>query len=263
LISIWRRTHTLVKLGWLLFLRDFRTRFRQTYFGPIWAVAQVLLSYLPVVLVGSQLGLAGGKEPVMYALHALFGLIVWQTFWDGLYMPQWVARRLRGIMSEVPFPLDAVLVAACSYALFNTTIYLTLILLAFAVTTSLPPASFVLGVIALPFVIMTGLAVGVFLVPVTFIYLDFRYGLPLLAPALLWTAPILYDTPPAGPVHWLNRVNPLTYLINAPRDWLATGWRLEDAAFLITLAAGLALLAVGLRFYHHAMPRALECLPRR
>ena len=67
----------------------------------------------------------------------------------------------------------------------------------------------------------------------------------------------------AVPWDWVNRLNPLTYLVNAPRDWLTTGWRLENVVFPVTVVLSLALLAVGLRFYNRAMPRAIECLPRR
>ena len=111
--------------------------------------------------------------------------------------------------------------------------------------------------------IVAGLSIGIFVVPLTFIYLDFRYALPFLQPVFLWSAPILYDSPDAGALHWVNRVNPLTYLINVPREWLTEGWRLEEIVFPVTVGVSFALLALGLKFYRHAMPRAIECLPRR
>jgi ABC-type polysaccharide/polyol phosphate export permease len=147
--------------------------------------------------------------------------------------------------------------------MFNATIYLVLMPVAFVSLGVWPPASFLFGVLALPLIIVAGVSVGVFLVPLPFIYLDFRYGLPLLQPALMWTAPILYSSPASGPLHWLNRLNPLSYLLEAPRDWLTAGWALEEAGFPIAVAVSLALLALGLRFFRHSMPRALECLPRR
>jgi homopolymeric O-antigen transport system permease protein len=261
--SAWGRTRTLFVLGFSLFLRDYRARFRQTFFGSFWAVGQVLLGYLPLVLVGSQIGLGAGATPRLYALHSMLGLLIWQMFWDGLYLPQWVGRRMRGVLAEVPFPVEAVLVAGCCYAAFNATFYLLIILAGYVVVGALPPASFVLGLLAAPLVIMAGLSVGIFFVPLTFIYLDFRYGLPLLQPAIMWTAPILYEMPASGPLHWMNRLNPLTYLVEVPREWLGQGWRLEEAAFPVTIGISFVLLAIGLRFYRYSMPRALECLPRR
>ena len=259
--AAWASLRTLLQLGFLLFLRDYRARFRQTLLGSVWAVGGVLLSYVPLVLVGSHFGLGGGQK--LYALHSMFGLLLWQMFWDGLYLPQWIGRRLRGVLGEVHFPPEAVLVAGCCYAAFNATFYLLIMLTGYFVVGAWPPASFVLGILAMPLVIVAGLSVGVYLVPVTFIYLDFRYALPLLQPALMWTAPILYETPASGPLYWMNRLNPLTYFIEAPREWLGQGWRLEEAAFPIAVAISLAVLAAGLRFYHYSMPRALECLPRR
>ena len=191
----------------------------------------------------------------------MLGLLMWQMFWDGLFSPQWIGRRLRGVLGEIAFPLEAVLIAGGCYAAFNATFYLLIILAGYFVVGVMPPASFVLGILAMPLVIAAGLSIGVYFVPLTFIYLDFRYALPLMQPALMWTAPILYETPASGALHWMNRLNPLTYLIAVPRDWFAEGWRLEEAAFPITIGISLVLLAVGLRFYHYSMPRALECLP--
>lgn len=259
----WNRIRSLAVIGWLLFIRDYRARTRQTFFGSVWAVGQQLLSYLPMVLVGSQLGLGRGSSSAGYAVRSVFGLLIWQMFWDGVSAPQWIGRRMRSLLTETNVPTESVLVAGCWQAAFNASIYLTAMLLAWLMLRSLPPASFILGVLSFPLVILAGLAIGVFVVPLTFIYLDFRYALPLLAPALVWSVPVLYDTPPAGPLHWVNRLNPLTYLIGTPRDWLTTGWRLQNVVFPVSVAASLALLLIGLRFYRHAMPRAIECLPRR
>jgi lipopolysaccharide transport system permease protein len=261
--AAWGRARTLGELGWLLFLRDYRSRFRQTYFGSLWAIGQVVAAYLPLVLVGSQLGLGSGQDPRMYALNSLLGLMLFQMFWDGLYMPQWLGRRLRSVVTEVPLPDEALLVAGACYALFNATIYVLLMFAAYVGFGIMPPASIVLGILSVPLVIGAGVAVGVFFVPMTLIYLDFRYGLPMLQPALMWTAPILYTSPPSGPLHLVNQLNPLTYLLDAPRDWLTSGWALEEAGFPVAILFSLALLTLGLRFYRHSMPRALECLPRK
>jgi lipopolysaccharide transport system permease protein len=250
-------------LGWLLFLRDYRARSRQTFLGSVWTVGQQLLSYVPMVFVGGQLGWMGGGDASRYALHSVVGLLIWQMFWDGLNSPQWIGRRMRSLLSDTPLPTEAVLAAGCCQAAFNAAIYLTIMLLTWVALRRFPPPSIVLGVLSLPFVILAGLSVGVFVVPLTFVYLDFRYVLPFLAPAFVWSAPVMYDMPASGPLYWVNRLNPLTYLVNAPRDWLTTGWRLQNLAFPVSVVMAMALLAIGLRFYRRAMPRAIECLSRR
>ena len=261
--AVWNRARGIAVLGWLLFMRDYRARSRQTFLGSVWTVGQQLLSYVPMVFVGGQLGWMGNGDSSRYALHSVVGLLVWQVFWDGLNSPQWIGRRMRGLLSQTAVPAESVLAAGCCQAAFNAAIYLTIMLATWVVLRRLPPPSILLGILSLPLVMMAGLAVGVFVVPLTFIYLDFRYILPFLAPALVWSAPVMYDTPKGGPLYWMNRLNPLTYLVNAPRDWLTTGWRLENIVFPVTVVMSMALLAVGLRFYRRAMLRAIECLPRR
>jgi lipopolysaccharide transport system permease protein len=261
--AVWHRTRNMAVLGWLLFMRDYRARSRQTFLGSVWTVGQQLLSYVPVVFVGGQLGWMGNGDSARYALHSVVGLLIWQVFWDGLNSPQWIGRRMRGLLTQTSVPPESVLAAGCCQAAFNAVIYLTIMLATWAALRSFPPPSILLGILSLPLVIMAGLSIGVFVVPLTFIYLDFRYVLPFLAPALVWSAPVMYDTPRTGPLYWVNRLNPLTYLVNAPRDWFTTGWKLENIVFPVTVVMSMALLAIGLRFYRRAMPRAIECLPKR
>ena len=71
----------------------------------------------------------------------------------------------------------------------------------------------------------------------------FATGLPLLSPVLLWTAPIIYAAPEEGVLAVVNRWNPLTYLINIPRQWLVLGATDNDSLFLVC-AAMLAALSV-------------------
>lgn len=263
-MSRFRRFRTVLRLGWLLFLRDFRMRYRQTYLGPLWAVARVVLTGAPLILVGSHFGLGGGRSAGEYVVFALVGLIIWQVFWDAVVSPQWVARRMRKMLTEAAFPIDAILVAGSGYVLFNTVIYLGLMAVALAIFRVPPPWTLPLGVVALPGLLLAGLALGVFFVPLTFVYLDFRYGLPFVSTALLWTAPIFYvSSPDQRLLYAVNTWNPLTYLIDVPRQWFVTGPSGHDGLFVACLAGFLLLLAAGLRFYRYAMPLAVERLPQR
>ena len=97
--------------------------------------------------------------------------------------------------------------------------------------------------------------------PLTFVYLDFRFGLPMLSPLLLWTAPIIYAPPEEGILAVINRWNPLTYLINIPRQWLVGGATGDDLLFLLCAAAVGVLLLASLRFLRQALPVAVQSLP--
>jgi len=256
------RHRALLHLGLLLFLRDFRYRYRQSYLGYLWAVSRVLLGGIPIILVGSHFDLGAGRTPVAYAVYALTGYILWQIFWDSVISPQWIGRRLRKIVAEVPFRLEALLVAAGCYVAFNTSIYMVLLTLAFLIFKVAPPVTLLLGLAVLPLLVLAGLAIGAALVPLTYVYLDFRFGLPFLASALLWTAPIFYVSPEAGILRVINMWNPLTYIIDLPRSWFIAGLSGRDVLFVPCILAFIGLFTVGLRFYYRAMPAAVQTLSR-
>lgn len=256
------RWYQIASLGRLLFLRDLRFRYRQAFFGYLWAVARVLFTGLPMILVGNQFNLGGERTGLEYALFALTGLILWQIFWDSVIYPQWVSRRLRRTLVEAGFPREALIAAGVGYVVFNGSMYLMLIAAAFLVFQITPPATAVLGLLAIPALIMSGVAIGTVFVPLSLVYLDFRYGLPMLSPVLLWTAPIFYEAPQTGLLAILNRWNPVTYLITSPRSWMVSGPTDADLAFFVCLGFFAMLFLATLRFFRAAMPLSVGALPR-
>ena len=251
----------LIQQGYLLVLRDFRFRYRQAYLGYVWAVARPVAGVLPLILVGNAFRLGGDMAAAEYALFAMGGFLMWQLFWDSVISPQWLARRLRRTFKEAPLRPESVVAAGAGLVLFNASFYAGIFVLASVLTQTAPPTTLWLALLAFPVIILGGLAVGAFFVPLTFVYLDFRFALPLLSPFLLWTAPILYTSPPTGMLAVVNRWNPLTYLIDIPRQWLVRGTTGHELVFLACAIAFITLFWLGLFFLRRAMPIAVESLP--
>ena len=251
----------LIEQGRLLVLRDFRFRYRQAYLGYVWAVARPIAGVLPLILMGSAFGLGGDMSAGEYALFAMSGFLMWQLFWDSVVSPQWLARRLRRVFQEAPLRPESVIAAGTGLVLFNAAFYAGVFILASGLTRTVPAATFWMAVLACPVIVAGGLAVGAVFVPLTFVYLDFRFALPLLSPFLLWTAPILYVSPDTGLLATVNRWNPLTYLINIPRQWLVRGSDGDELVFVACAVAFMALFWLALRFLRRAMPMAVESLP--
>ncbi len=249
-------------LGWQLFLRDFRTRYRQAYLGYVWAFARIVLTGGPIIMVGNQFGLGEADPTVDYIPFAFAGTFFFQVFWDGLVMPQWIGRRMRVIMRDIPIPSSAVLVAAACYTGFNSLlsgIVLTVLLVVFDASIA---ATFPLILVSFPVVMLAGIAVGAFILPVTFVYLDIRYALTFIAPVVMFSTPIFYVSPETGFLATVNTWNPLTYLINTPRDWLFAGFTGDEPLFAAIIVFVFILLAIALLFLRRGLPIALEQLIR-
>ena len=54
-----RNARNIIKLGWLLFFRDFQWRYRLTLLGYTWPILRPLLVGLPIIIVGKRFNLAG------------------------------------------------------------------------------------------------------------------------------------------------------------------------------------------------------------
>ena len=175
----------LIRLGRLLFLRDLRYRYRQAFLRYLWAVARPLFAVLPLIMVGSAFGLGAEMSTREYALFALSGFLMWQLFWDAVISPQWIARRLRRTFVEGPLRPEAVIAAGAAYVAFNSLFYVSIFVVAYGLTRTVPPMTLPLGLLAVPVIVLGGLTIGAAFVPLTFVYLDFRFGLPMLSPVLL------------------------------------------------------------------------------
>ena len=256
------RLSWMARAGWLLFLRDFRYRFRLTYLGWFWLVARLPLMSLPLILVGSQFNMSGGKMTVPYPLYILTSVMLWQVFWDGVVMPQWLARRVRRVFPDIAFPPEALLAGAAGYAMVNAAMQLIAVAIAFIGFGHVPPPTIVIGLLALPVLLACGLAVGMPLTPFSFVYLDIRYALPFLSPVLMWTAPIVYAMPESGALRTLNAFNPVTYLVGIPRGWLLGGESLPVWAFAAGALVFAAVFLFGLPAYRRGMTLAVEFLSR-
>ncbi len=250
-----------IMLGWLLFVRDFQYRYRLTFLGYFWAFVGPLLIGVPFIIVGHQFNLGGDSMKVPYVAYAFTGIVFIRIFWDNVVFPQWITRRVRQILKTVYFPHEAVVVAGLFYSLFNAAIYMGLVGIMLAIYKVSPSATSLLAMASLPMVMLAGLAIGIYMVPVVLVYLDIRYSLPLLFPVIIWSVPVLYEAPESGLLHTINRWNPLTYLIVTPVNWLM-GVPVEDVEmFALCLTGFLVLLFIGFRFMKRKMPLAIDQIP--
>ena len=247
--------------GWQLFLRDFRRRYRLAYLGYFWAFSRVVITSAPFVLVGHQFGFEGQNAPIPYALYVFMGVFLYQVFWDALFLPLRFGRRSRKIMHEVYIRPEAILLAGCCNSLFNAALSLFPLIVLLFVFQFVPALTIVLMLlVGIPALLLFGLAIGIWLIPINMVYLDFRYGVASLSTVLIFSAPIVYVMPKDGILAAINLWNPLTYLITVPRTWALVGLNGNDWILVLIAVLSLLVLLFSLRFYRHVMQLAMDLL---
>lgn len=248
-----------LKLGWLIFLRDFQWRYKLTFLGYIWAVLRPLFIGLPIIIVGKRFNLAGEESAGgNYAIYAFSGLVFFRVFFDAIECPQLVMWRSRRILQAATIPYGAVIVAACYYVVVNLCVYVVLLIVAIILFGASLKATAFLTVLSIPLFVLAGLSLGIMFAPIALFYLDVRYSLGVVSNVLMWLTPIFYTMQTEGLVGFINRWNPLTYLIVVPRYWLIGGAAYDSGKFVLSAIFFCILSLVALRFYYRSLPIAIE-----
>jgi len=179
-------------------------------------------------------------------------------FLDALNMPLSVIGAARGMLPKINFPHEALVLAGIAQILVNFAVKATLVV-AVLVTFRVPvQPTAVLAVIPLIGLLVLGIAVGVFLVPIGALFQDVVHALGVVASALVFLTPAAYTPPRVGLLGFITSWNPLTPLIMTARDLLVHGSSAQLPTTLMLVAASIVALLVSWVVFRLAMPILIE-----
>jgi len=246
------------ELAWRLCARNITTQYRQTALGYFWAIGPPLMTSVLFILLNSANLLRAGDTGVPYPVFVIVGTVAFGLFLDALNMPLSVIGAARGMLSKINFPHEALLLAGVAQILVNFVVKATLVVVVL-VTFRVPvPPTAVLAVIPLTGLLVIGIAIGVFLVPIGALFQDVVHALGVVASGLVFLTPAAYTPPHAGLLGVLTSWNPLTPLIMSARDLLLHGSSPQISTTLILVAASIAALLLSWVVFRLAMPILIE-----
>jgi lipopolysaccharide transport system permease protein len=162
------------------------------------------------------------------------------------------------MLSKVNFPHEAIIVSGLLQTGFNALIKLGLLVPAVLLLGIVPGWGILLLPVGILSLMLAGTALGLLLTPVGALYADVEKGIGLVAQFWMYVTPVVFALPAVGWTAVIFRLNPLTPLILASRDWL-TGFQpafLTDFA-LVNLVM-LVVLFCGWIVYRVSMPILIE-----
>lgn len=244
-------------LGWHIFLRDFRIRYRRAMFGAFWAVAPVAAFAVGISLIGDWAGLAREPSTIPYPLLVLTGLILFQIFSEAVSAPIQIVRRCRIFMRTTPFDYEGILVASLIRVAISFVFKFPLLVGACLYYEQFPDWFVFAGIVGLLALALAGMSIGAVLVPYNMMFLDIRYGLPYVQMLIMLASPILYPLPDAGLIREINLANPLTYLVLPTRSWLLGATTDFGTGFVIAVLSIVALAIFAVLHFRRGIPMAL------
>jgi lipopolysaccharide transport system permease protein len=223
-------------------LRDVKSRYRQTFLGPFWAVLRPLLTIVVFsAIFGGLAGISPGTD-IPYPLWVTPGVLAFGYVATALTNTSTSLVSNSNLITKVYFPRVYVPLSTAITPLVDFAIGLLVLLGLFAYYRRAPSWHIVFLPAFLGLAVIVVVGVGLWISSFTARYRDAVFGVPFLVQIWQYATPVIYPVtfiPPA--YRWLLALNPFTAVVAGFR-WSLLG---EPFGSLVGLAASIA-IGVGL-----------------
>jgi lipopolysaccharide transport system permease protein len=242
------------ELIWILFMRDLKAQFRQSYLGYVWLFLPPVMTTAVWLFLSSQRVISVSDTGMPYALFVIIGSVVWQTFVKLLQSPLQSFNAGKPVFMKLKVPPEAFIAAGTARAVFEFLIYTVVLIPAFIVFKVVPPWTIVLVPLVILALLALGTALGLLLVPFGSLYSDIQQAVPILMGFLMYMAPVVYPPPTSGIAALIIAWNPMTPILTSFRDLLTTGSLDDLLPTLITLSISCGIIFLCMLALRVVMP---------
>jgi lipopolysaccharide transport system permease protein len=248
--QLWEYRETLLYLAW----REIKVRYRQTFFGATWAIAQPLLLMFVFVAFAGILNL--DSEGVPYPIFAFTALIPWTFLSQTVTTGAGSVVKDSSLVSKVYFPRLIMPLATTIALLLDFVVGLFVLALMMVYYGTYPPTPGLLPLLV-PFTLLliaTGLGTGTWLSALNVMYRDVRVAVPLLVQIWLFASPIAYSSA-LVPDRWqlVYALNPVSSVVDGFR-WILLGAATAPTLGEVAVSSGVAVLLLvgGVAYFRRA-----------
>lgn len=231
-------------------LRDVKTRYRQTYLGPAWAILRPLMTIVIFsVIFGNLAGISPGTD-IPYALWVTPAVLAFGYVAAALTAAGSSLVINGGLITKVYFPRLYVPVATAFTPLIDFLLGLLVLLGLFVYYHRAPSwhIVFLPAFLALAALIVIG--VGLWLSSFSAQYRDVVFGVPFLVQIWQYATPVIYPVSFIPQQYqWLLALNPFTAVVEGFR------WSLLGVPFgslwglAVSISIGVGITALGLFYF--------------
>jgi lipopolysaccharide transport system permease protein len=217
-----RETWRYRELVWTLFSRDFKAQFKQSILGYFWTVLGPVLGVFSFVLMNYMGILHPGATPVPYPLYAFVGTSIWAFLMSSIGQMSTGLNVHAELIMRTNIPKIALVGSALANIAYGALVNLALIVLFMAVSrVPFSWSSLAFPVLGLPLIIL-GTGIGLAISVVGIVAKDITRLVTQFFTLVMFLTPVFYvaDQIPGRLMRRLIMANPLTYLVEVPREML-------------------------------------------
>jgi len=245
-------------LTWQLFKRDFFAAYKQSFIGILWAFIVPLISIGTFVIL-QQSGIFNyGSIAVAYPIYAVLGMAFWSLFSTGLIGCSNSLVAAGPTIIKINFSKKSLVIASIGQSLVSFLIQFIVLCILFVVYGVVPNIAILLVIpLMIPIVLLT-LGLGFLVSILNGIMRDAGNLISVLITFLMFLTPVLYEIPNEGILWQISRINPVYYLISAPRELILSGTMSNWIGFMISGILSVVIFIVCLMIFHLSETRVTE-----
>ncbi len=256
--EMWRDVKASWDLARQLTLRDINGQYRQSLLGIFWAFVPPIVTAVIFIFLNNYKIINITETEIPYPVFAIFGTTLWQVFLHSLTTPLRVVEAAKPILTKINFPKEALVLSSLGQSLFNLGIKLIILIIVFFIfkiplTWGVPCSLLAMGIL-----ILLGLGIGLFLIPIGLLYTDVSHGLSIITTLWFFVTPAVYPPPTSFPFSLIATINPVSPILVGARDLAVQGVLHNPISFCVVTILAMLFLMVTWIMFRLSMPILIE-----
>jgi ABC-type polysaccharide/polyol phosphate export permease len=246
---------------WRLFVRDFISQFRQRMLGYAWACLTPLVGIASFVLLNYAGVLRPGELSIPYPIFVYLGTSVWGLMVGAVSVVSGALLTHGDLILRTSIPKMALAISSVASLVYTQAVNLVVLLGVLIVYGVTPSWGALLFPIMLVPMMLLGVGIGLFLAVTGTIARDVTSIATTLLGLAMYITPVVFaPTVPNRLLQVAVTYNPLTYLVDEPRNMFIRGQIEHPLAFASAVIFGLVVLTAGVHVFYLIQDKVAERL---
>ena len=245
------------RLIWLLIVRDVSVRYRQSILGYVWAIVPQVATVAVFAFLHSTRVLPVGETKIPYIAYSLWGISVWQLFAGCLTSCANSLTASGSLVTKINLPRETLVVAALGQPVFDFLVRLIPVVAVFFWCSVLPAWQIIFMPLVLAPMVLLAVGLGFVLSISNLVIRDTTNALSTVLTIAMFLTPVLYPPPVRWPFYLINLLNPLSPLLAASQDLIASGFLSQPEMFAAAYIFSATLFLIGWRAFRITILRVL------
>lgn len=232
--------------GWVLFLADLRSQYRDSFLGVLWIVAPIVMTGLAFIFLKNIGVVRFEAHDMNYSAYAFTGITLWQIFTSGVHDPiRFLSKQKKSLLNS-RFHIYTIYFQALFHGLFELIFKYGALFLILAIVAK-PGIGFIFpGFLMVLSILLIGYSIGVLAAPVASMFADTSRLIDIALLLLFLVTPIFHNGSKNAVLTHILVLNPLYYVFHSARLMLVSSEGVYIFRYIGIVGVAFALLLVGL-----------------